>query len=30
MQHVKAVLAEHNAAKQIDADYKAKQAQQAA
>ncbi len=30
LQHVRAVLAEHNAAKQIDADYKAKQAQQAA
>jgi hypothetical protein len=30
LQHVKAILAEHQAATQIDADYKAKQAQQAA
>jgi hypothetical protein len=30
LHHVKAVLAEHQAATQIDADYKAKQAQQAA
>ena len=30
LQHVKAVLAEHHAAKQIETDYQAKQAQQAA
>jgi hypothetical protein len=30
LQQVKAILAEHQAATQIDADYRAKQAQQAA